>query len=198
MDLSEYPKKKILKDNTEIILRPMVKEDKDNLLHFFKSLATDDRLFLKDDVTKEEVIKAWADNIDYSKVLPILAIADNNKIVGDATLHRTNFGWSRHTGEIRMVISGSFQKKGLGTVLARELVDHAVSFGLDIITAQMAAKQVSAINAFKKLGFVQEAILKNHVMDIRGEKSNLIIMSNDVSQLWKKMEEMLMDWYPIE
>lgn len=198
MDLSEYPKKKTLKDNTEIILRPMVKEDKDKLFHFFTSLTTDDRLFLKDDVTKEEVIKAWADNIDYSKVLPILAIADNNKIVGDATLHRTNFGWSRHTGEIRMVITSSYQKKGLGTVLARELVDHAVSFGLDIITAQMAAKQISAINAFKKLGFVQEAILKNHVMDLRGEKSNLVIMSNDVSQLWKKMEEMLMDWYPVE
>ncbi|MFH0865076.1 MAG: GNAT family N-acetyltransferase [Bacteroidota bacterium] len=198
MDLSEYPKKKTLKDNTEIILRPMVREDKDELLHFFRSLSTDDRLFLKDDVTKEEVIKAWADNIDYSKVLPILAIADNNKIVGDATLHRTNFGWSRHTGEIRMVITSSFQKKGLGTVLARELVDHAVNFGLDIITAQMAAKQISAINAFKKLGFVQEAILKNHVMDLRGEKSNLVIMSNDVSQLWKKMEEMLMDWYPID
>lgn len=198
MDLSEYPKKKTLKDNTEIILRPMVREDKDELLHFFRSLSTDDRLFLKDDVTKEEVIKAWADNIDYSKVLPILAFADNNKIVGDATLHRTNFGWSRHTGEIRMVITSSYQKKGLGTVLARELVDHAVSFGLDIITAQMAAKQISAINAFKKLGFVQEAILKNHVMDLRGEKSNLVIMSNDVSQLWKKMEEMLMDWYPVE
>lgn len=197
MDLSEYPRKIAMKDKSEVILRPLVKGDKDELLRFFRALPVEDRLFLRNDVTKEEVIKQRVENIDHSKVFSILAVSGKN-IVGDATLQRTNYGWSRHIGEIRIVVAKNFQNKGLGIILAKELIEHAISFGLDIITAQMAAKQISAINAFKKLGFVQEAILKNHVMDIRGEKSNLIIMSNDVSQLWKKMEEMLMDWYPIE
>lgn len=197
MDLSEYPRKVAMKDKSEVILRPLVKGDKDELLRFFRALPVEDRLFLRNDVTKEEVIKQRVENIDHSKVFSILAVSGKN-IVGDATLQRTNYGWSRHIGEIRIVVSKNFQNKGLGIILAKELITHAISFGLDIITAQIAAKQISAINAFKKLGFVQEAILKNHVMDIRGEKSDLIIMSNDVSQLWKKMEEMLMDWYPVE
>lgn len=195
MDLSDYPKKEILKDKTEVILRPMKKEDKDELLKFFQSLPKEERLFLKDDVTKEEVIQKWIDNIDYSKVLPILAIV-KDKIVGDATLHRTTFGWSRHVGEIRMVVAKEFQKKGLGTVLAKELVNYATNIGLDKITAHITEKQISAIKAFKKIGFIEEAILKKHVVDISGKKHNLIIMSNDVSHLWRKMEDLLMDWHP--
>ena len=34
MNLSDYPKKKTLKDKTEVILRPLKKEDKDELLNF--------------------------------------------------------------------------------------------------------------------------------------------------------------------
>lgn len=197
MDLSGYPKTKRLKDKTNIILRPLVREDKDELLRFYKNLPEQDRMFLKYDVLKEENIQKRIDNINYSEELPIITLFENS-IVGDATLYKATYGWSRHIGEIRVVVAREYQKKGLGTILAKELVEHAVSFGLDIIIAEMSEKQATAINAFKKLGFIQEAVLTNHVLDLKGEKSNLIIMSNDVSQLWKKMEEMLIDWYPID
>ncbi|MFH1319762.1 MAG: GNAT family protein [Bacteroidota bacterium] len=196
MDLSDYPKKEALKDDTEVILRPMEKNDKDELLKFFKKLPEEDRLFLKDDVTKEEIIQKWVDNIDYSKILPILAIV-KDEIIGDATLHRTSYGWTKHVGEIRLVVAKEFRKKGIGTILAKELVNNATNIGLDKITAQMTDQQTSAIKAFEKLGFIKEATFKNHIIDIRGRKHNLIIMCNDVSHLWRKMEDLLMDWRPV-
>ncbi len=196
MNLSDYPKKKTLKDKTEVILRPLKKEDKDELLKFFRSLPTRERLFLKHDVIKEEVIQKWVDNIDYLKVLPILAIV-NDKIVGDATLHRTSYGWSKHVGEIAIVVANEFRKKGLGTLLVKELVNYAISTGLDKIFAQMTEKQIPAIKALNKIGFIKEATLKKHVVDISGKKHNLIIMSNDVSHLWRKMDDLLMDWRPV-
>jgi len=195
MDLSGYPKTKRLKDKTIIILRPLVMEDKDELLRFYKNLPEQDRMFLKYDVLKEENIQKRIAHINCSEELPIITLIKNS-IVGDATLYKATYGWSRHIGEIRVVVAREYQKKGLGTLLAKELVDQAVNMGIDKITAEIAEEQFSAIKAFSKLGFVQEAILKDFVMDLKGAKHNLIIMSNDIGQLWKKMEDLLMDWLP--
>lgn len=194
IELKDYPKKVFLKDNYPIILRNMVKEDKEALIRFFRNLPEEDRLFLKEDVTNEEVIKRWFEQIDYSKVLPIIAEADGGVIVGDATLHRNNYGWSKHVGEIRIVVAREFQKRGLGSILAKELIRHAQNFGLDKIVAEMMDKQISAQNAFKKLGFIEEAVLKNHVTDIHGIKRDLIIMSNEVGLLWETMEDLISDY----
>jgi len=51
--------------------------------------------------------------------------------------------------------------------------------------------QKSAQMAFERIGFKKEAELKNFVTDINGKSHNLVIMINDVSELWKKMEDLL-------
>jgi hypothetical protein len=60
MPLRGFPKQVTLRDQTVVTLRPMVKEDKDRLLAFFRRLPPEDRQFLKDDVTRAEIIEAWA------------------------------------------------------------------------------------------------------------------------------------------
>ena len=61
--------------------------------------------------------------------------------------------WPRY----RCVVARGFQKKGLGTILMHELVAHAHKEGVHKITAKMMDSQVSAQNAFKKLGFRKES-----------------------------------------
>ncbi|NIQ99909.1 MAG: hypothetical protein GTN78_06860, partial [Gemmatimonadales bacterium] len=97
METRGYPKKVRLRDGTEVQLRPMVAEDREGLLAFFQDLPEDDRMFLKEDVTKPETIDRWVRNLDYDRVLPILAMKDE-KVVGDGTLHMDRYGWSRHVG----------------------------------------------------------------------------------------------------
>jgi hypothetical protein len=53
--------------------------------------------------------------------------------------------------------------------------------------------QTSAINAMKALGFVREAVLKEHVTDLHGRPHDLVIMTNYVSELWRKMEDLILD-----
>jgi GNAT superfamily N-acetyltransferase len=65
-------------------------------------------------VSKREVIEAWARELDYEKVLPLLAVVGDN-IVGDATLHRRKAGWTSHVGKVRIVIDKDYRGKGLGT-----------------------------------------------------------------------------------
>jgi RimJ/RimL family protein N-acetyltransferase len=191
--MENYPKTVKIKDGDFVVIRPLVPEDGPALLGFFRALPADDRLFLREDVTKQEVIDRWIAQLDYDKVLPIVAAKDS-AIIGDATLHTSQYGWHRHMAEIRCVVARGYQKKGLGTILMHELVSQASHRGVDKIRAEMMDTQISAQMAFRKLGFKKEAELRNFVIDIDGKSHNLVIMVNDVSELWKKMEDLLIDY----
>jgi RimJ/RimL family protein N-acetyltransferase len=189
--MEEFSKTLKIKGGTRVLIRPLSKQDGSALLAFFAGLPDDDRLFLKEDVTKREVIDRWIDELNFNKVLPIVA-EKNSAIIGDATLHFNNYGWQRHMAEIRCVVSRKYQRRGLGTALMRELVAHAVEKGVTKISATMMNTQKSAQKAFEKLGFRKEAELKDFVADIKGKTHNLVIMVNDVADLWKKMEDLIL------
>lgn len=190
--MEAYPKIVRLKDGSRATLRPMVKEDVDKLLAFFRKLPEEERLFLKEDVTDEKVIQQWADELDYEKVFPVLAEVEG-EVVADATLHTLERGWSRHIGEVRCVVASDYQRKGLGTILIREMFHRALQKGLDKLQASMPDKQVGAMKAFRTIGFRKEAVLKEHAMDIKGNKHDLIIMTNSVAELWRKIGDNLVE-----
>lgn len=181
-------KKYTLKDGSVITIRAMTKNDVNALHDFFTHIPEEDRLFLKHDVSDKKIIEKWAKEIDYNAVLPLLAFDKDNKIIGDATLHMKDYGWSRHIGEIRIVVSRAYRNKGVGLVLSKEIFLAALEKKLSKIVAQMAADQKGAIKVFEKLGFTKEAELKNHIMDLKGQLHNLVIMSNDVKEALKVME----------
>ena len=195
MNLEEYPITLTLKDGKHVTIRPMTAADGAALLEFFRSLPEEDRQFLREDVTQQEVVDRFVTNLDYDTVLPLLAIHEGN-VVGDATLHRTHRGWSSHVGAIRIVVARAFQRNGLGTTLAKYLVRHAISVGLDKMVGEVIDNQVGARRAFERLGFHPEAVLKGHVKDIHGMKRDLVILANDVSHIWEKMEAMVADFSP--
>ncbi len=188
MPVKGFPKQITLRDRSVVTLRPMVREDTDELLAFFRRLPPEDRQFLKDDVTRAEIIETWARELSYDRVLPILAEFDG-RIVGDATLHRQAYGWMRHVGEIRVVTDPYLRRRGLATAMAREIFYLALQVGLDKMVAEMVGGQVAAIKVFGKLGFQQEARLANHVVDLQGRKHDLVIMTTDIPTLMLKMQE---------
>ena len=71
MILDEYPKEVALKDGSTVTLRPMVARDEAALLEFFQSLSEGERLYLRDNVTDPEVVRGWAESVDYNRVLPV-------------------------------------------------------------------------------------------------------------------------------
>lgn len=188
MAVEGFPKEIALRDGSRVTLRAMVAEDSDKLLAFFRGLSPEDRQFLRDDVTSAAVIEKWARELNYDRVLPILAEAEG-RIVGDATLHRQTHGWMRHVGEIRVVTAREYRRRGLATVMAREIFTLAMKAGLDKMVAEMVADQVPAIKVFDRLGFRQEARLADHVIDLKGKKHDLVIMSTDIASLMRRLEE---------
>jgi hypothetical protein len=77
------------------------------------------------------------------------------------------------------------RRAGLARIIAAEIFHQAVGLGLDKLVAEMLTIQRNAQRVFKRLGFEEEALLKDHGMDASGKKHDLIIMSNDVTTLWE-------------
>lgn len=191
---SKLPKSITLDNDKVAIIRKLNQGDKKSLYEFFQKLPSHDRMFLKDDVTDKKVIDKWFENLDFKNVIPIVVECDN-KIIADGTLHRSEHGWTRHIGEIRMVVDKEFRKQSVGLHLVRELYFIAMNLKLEILVAEMLESQKQAINIFKQLGFKREALLKNFVKDLAGIRQNLIIMTHTVSIHWEELENFVADFH---
>jgi RimJ/RimL family protein N-acetyltransferase len=165
----------------EIEIRPMATWDADAVLALAKSLPAHDLLFLPRDITKPKVIQAWIAENEHGSMITLLALLDG-AVVGCATVARDPLSWSRHVGELRVLVSQQVRGKGVGRVLVQECFVRALALGLEKLTAQMTVDQVGAIAVFEGLGFRGEALLRNHVKGSDGVAHDLVILSHDVAR----------------
>ena len=187
-----YPKEITLKDGRSVVLRPLEKGDFKRLNQFFQTLSEEERLFLRHDVADKEVIRKWVDDLDFGRVIPIIAL-HGDQIVADATLHLSNHGWMQHVGHVRLVLANSYHDVGLDAIIVHELVTLAESRGLEKLQVHVIEDNVAMVRMFQEIGFNKVAVLKDLVKDNDGVNRNLAIMINDVSDLERIMEDWIMD-----
>jgi L-amino acid N-acyltransferase YncA len=171
----EYPRKITLPDGLSLTLRPMTRDDQYGLYHFFNGLTKEDRRFLRNDVTDRKVIERWARNLDYERVLPVLAEYDG-QIVANATLHYQTFGWGRHVAEVRITIAPEFQGRRLGAALLEEIIQLAAKGKVKKVLARIVRTRGGVITAFERAGFRQLTILKNYVKDLHQQQYADIVL----------------------
>lgn len=165
----EYPKKIALHNGFGLTLRPMTRDDQYALYNFFISLPEEDRRSLRNDVTDRKLIEKWARNLNYDKVLPILA-EDDGRIVANATLHYQTFGWGRHVAEVRVTITPEFQRRRLGRTLLEEITRLASHRGVKKLLARIVTTREDVIKAFERAGFRKLTVLKNYVKDLHQQQ----------------------------
>ncbi len=159
-----------------IVVRPLERGDENELARFFRRLPVDERAMLKDDVTNPLVVAAWCSSIDHERVYPLVAL-DGAHIVGDATLHRSRTGWSRHVATLRVTVDPDYRRIGLGRALIRELIELATSLKVAVLDAEIVAEQSSAIRLFESLGFHCIATLPQHVLDLTHQPHDQLILT---------------------
>jgi L-amino acid N-acyltransferase YncA len=174
--IAGYPTIYLTTDGAQMTIRPMVPEDKDELLDFFRRISPADRFGLKEDVTDPKIIEWWALTLDYSRALPLLAILDG-QIVGNATLHHRRAGARQHIGEVRVVVDPNYRNRGVGRGLLHKLIDIAGNKGLKKLMFEVIADtEEAARHTAQVLGFVPVASLPGQVQDAGGNLHDLIIM----------------------
>ena len=164
----------------QLTLRMMTAKDRNSFLAFAQSLPEDDLLFLSLDITRPEAINQLLRSVEAGRTVTILAEVDG-QIVGHGSLTHNRLQWTRHLGEIQLLISPSMRGHGLGYLLANELFAQAKERGLQKIVARMASGQRGAFHVFEKLGFKPEALLADYVMARDGQTHDLVVMSYDVT-----------------
>ena len=168
-----------LPDGASIELRAMSGEDRDAVVAFAKALPEADLLFLSMDITQPEVVDAWVRNIESGRTSSLVAY-DDSGVIGYANVHRNATPWMRRVGEIRVNVAPDYRSRGLGRLLINRVFDIAREQNLKKIIAQMTADQRGAQNAFRKLGFVPEAMLADFVVDRNDMTRDLVMMTFDV------------------
>ncbi len=188
--MAALPKRVRLKDGNLLLLRPMLPEDLDSSHRFFLALPEEDRLHLRLDVTDRENVRIRMESTDALEAWRLVALQDE-EIVGDATLYQPRYGWMRHTGEIRCIVARPWQGRGLGTFLLNELFQAALRRGVERLFAQVSTGQAAALHILDQLGFRREAVLRKHRRDLRGEAHDVIVMTASLSDLWRRLEDLM-------
>jgi L-amino acid N-acyltransferase YncA len=184
-----------LKDGTEVTIRKLRPEGIDLLMDFYQALPPEDRKYLKFDVTDRKVVAKRLRRVETGDDIRIAAV-HGGVIVASGALELSGEAWSKHQGEIRVMVARPFQQRGLGTIMIRELYFIAVQNNLKTIVAKMMRPQVAAQKIFRRLGFREDSLMPDFVKDMKGESQDLIVMTCDVKDLWKELDRLFSesDW----
>jgi L-amino acid N-acyltransferase YncA len=164
-----------LKDGAYVLLRPMVAKDLHRLNEFYTAVAEEDFRYFRDDVKDPAVINKWCEELDYGKVLPILALV-KERVVGSASLHFFE-GPKRHVAEIRLFLAKDYRKRGLGLKMSRTLVDLARKQGASILVAEVVSDKTDVVKAFETLGFKPQATMDSYFMLPDGDCRDVVLLS---------------------
>jgi L-amino acid N-acyltransferase YncA len=192
-----FPTVYLTADGAQMTIRPMVPEDKDAMLDFFCRIPAEDRFYLKDEVINPKTMERWAQTLDYSRVLPLLALLDG-KIVGDGTLHHHRAGARQHVGEVRVVVDPAYRNRGVGRGLLHKLIDLAGDEGLKKLMFEVVADtEQAARHTAQVLGFVPVAVLSAHVHDLSGTAHDLLILERRLLDPGLSSDSVVEDYMPV-
>lgn len=177
----------IVCDGVDVELRAMTAADEAAVLAFARALPPHDLLFLPRDISEPKVVAAWVQDSERGALTNVLAVTGAT-VVGCATIVRDELSWSRHVGELRVLIAPAMRGKGLGVKLTQTCFSLAVALGLEKIIAQMTVDQRGAIAVFQGMGFRPEALLIDHAKDRDGNKHDLVILGHDVARFQAQLE----------
>ena len=159
-----------------LVFRPLSPDGRDAILDFARGLPREDLLFLDRDITQPAVVDAWVRYVSEGKVVTIVGWLDG-AIVGYASTSRGIADWTRHVAELRVAVAEPYRGIGLGRWLLELAFEIALEAGATKLVARMTPDQAGALSLFQRLGFEQEATLREHAMDINGVTHDLVVLS---------------------
>jgi RimJ/RimL family protein N-acetyltransferase len=187
---NEYPKLIPIRTGEELSVKLVGTQDAGSVLKFFKLLSGRDSVFLRTDLTEEESVARFLERSNAVRLMGML----NGDMVGQASMYKELEGWTRHVGELRVVVSSLHQGKGISIALLKEIVHISQIIGISKLMARVVADDKRAVAVLYRLGFSKEATLSRHATDRNGRVHDMLIFSQQVDDFWAQMEEMNQDF----
>ncbi|GGC16962.1 N-acetyltransferase [Novosphingobium marinum] len=161
--------------------RSMRRGDEDAIRRFAETVPSHDLLFLQRDIRSAKVVDAWLEQIERGYIRSTIAIGDDG-IIGCNALVRDDLSWSPHVADIRIISAPGARGEGLGRALAQDCLLGAAEMDLAKLTVRMTPDQDAALKLFEDMGFVPEALLREHVKDADGQSRDILILALDLGK----------------
>jgi len=187
--------KETLKNGTQFVIRDLTIADLDKLMAFYRALPASDRIYLRIDVTKKEIVEKRIKTSEERMVSWITALHGDD-IIAEGRLERFGDDWRKDHGEVRLIVARDFRHKGVGLRMLRRLHHIAVEQKVKKVIAKMLKPQVGARKIARKLGFREEILLPQYVTDQKHKRQDLLIMTCSIDDFWKELEALYIasDW----
>jgi len=143
---------------------------------FAQSLPEEDLLFLERDITDPAMVDKWIKAVTLGSLVTVVAW-QGDAIIGYASYDRGRTRWTHHVAELRVVVAPSARGLGIGRLLLESVFEMAREEGVMKVVARMTPDQSGARTLFERLGFEEEAVLRDNAMDANGVTHDLIVLS---------------------
>ncbi|MDE2597075.1 MAG: GNAT family N-acetyltransferase [Sphingomonadales bacterium] len=163
-------------------LRPLRPTDAEAVRAFAEAMPPHDLLFLARDIRKPPVIAAWLDQIAGGQISSQVIADSSGRVLACTALVRDELSWSRHVAEVRILIAPEARGGGLGRRLALECVQQAREGGVEKLFVRLTPDQEGALYVFQDMGFVPEALLRDHVRDADGATHDIVILALNLAR----------------
>ena len=159
-----------------LTIRRLGVEHQDAMVAFARGLPEQDLLFLERDITRTAEVDQWIAEVAHGNLVTMVAFR-GDAILGYASFDRGSASWTRHVAELRLVVAKSARGLGIGRLLLELAFELALEQGVTKLVARMTPNQAGALNLFQRLGFEEEAVLREHARDAKGQTYDLHMFS---------------------
>ena len=143
----------VLRDGSTVRVRAMRPDDEPLLFELFKSLSEDSRWMRFFCIAKDSALAAEAHReaqVDFCRTVGLLALGGSeDRIVGHAFYTAT----SQDHAEVAFTIANNYQGRGLASILLGQLAEIAVTNGIQVFEAEVAATNHAMLGVFRESGF---------------------------------------------
>ena len=173
-----------------IIRVPAISRDLDSLVNFFAVLPSSLQNKMRYRVTDKQLLRQRLEQIDGTNHWRLIAEIGGT-IVGDATMDREPFGWTRHVAEVRAVVDPQYSLLDIEAALFKELAVLGDKAGIERLFTEVMKGQNKLITALEQTGFIYEATRRKYAKDLQGRLHDVILMSNDLDKVWKSLAKQI-------
>jgi len=161
-----------LKDGRVVTVRPFKPGDFEAMLAMFQSLSAEALRFGLPPYDRAR-LERWISGLEGG----ILLLAfDGRNVVGVVMIFGRGRARFRGIGEFVTYIHQDFQSEGLGTFLARTILQEAKAKGFHRVSLEVVADNTGAIKAYERAGFLHEGRMKDGFLDDNGKYHDQLIM----------------------
>lgn len=183
--LEDYPREIVIKSGVPVILRPLVPDDEQRLLEFFHRIPEEERWFLRDNGANPVVMKDWMRELDFKRVIPLVAVTEDGTIIANVRIHRRLSECMTHVAHLHIEVDPGYRHQRLGTWMLLDAIKLSMNIGIEKLVAELVPGiEEPAINAAYKLDFFEQAVLRGYIKSPRGEYHDLIIMVKTLHGEW--------------